>query len=148
MRIDASRLAVSGAGADLTIQLARPAMAGGLRAAYGLAFDAAGNLWVQAGLLCRLTPGDLTGTGSKTVDSGVQIGVTVTALSVGLAFDESGGLWVASSAGGFVRFAPDQLAASGMPAPERIITSADIGHADYFGIYPAPAALPLHHRLP
>jgi sugar lactone lactonase YvrE len=148
MRIDASRLAASGAGADLTIQLARPAMAGELGAAYGLAFDAAGNLWVQAGLLCRLTPSDLAGTGSKTVDSGVQIEMRVTALPVGLAFDESGGLWLASSAGAFVRFAPAQLAASGMPAPERVITSSDVGHADYFGIYPAPAALPLHHRLP
>ncbi len=148
MRIDASRLAATGAGPDLTIQLARPAMAGQLGAAYGLAFDAAGNLWVQAGLLCRLTPSDLAGTGSKTVDSGVQIEVSVTALPAGLAFDESGGLWLASSGGSFVRFAPAQLAASGMPAPERVITSADIGHADYFGIYPAPAALPLYHRLP
>ena len=96
----------------------------------------------------RLTPADLAGTGTKTVTPAVQIELDVTALPVGLAFDESGGLWLAAQNGKFARFSAAQLGASGMPAPEVVITSADVGHADFFGIYPAAAALPLHHRLP
>jgi sugar lactone lactonase YvrE len=149
MRIDATRLAASGMGADTTITLQRPPPAtGSVDAGPGLAFDATGNLWVQAGLIVRLTPADLAGTGARTVTPAVQIEMTVTGLPVGMTFDEGGGLWVASSAGKFVRYAPMQLAASGMTSPSVVISGADVGHADFFGIYPAPAALPLHHRLP
>jgi hypothetical protein len=149
MRIDAARLASSAMGPDLTIDVQRPLPGGGtLRTDYGLAFDAEGNLWVNAGLIVRLTPADLMGTGMKTVHPAIQIELTVTALPVGLAFDESGALWMASSNGKFARLTRGQLAASGMSTPEVVITSADVGHADYFGIYPAPAALPLYHRLP
>lgn len=149
MRIDAARLTASGTGADLAIELQRPPPATGqLTAGDGLAFDASGNLWVQAGLLLRLTPADLAGTGSKTVTPAVQIAMSVTGLPGGLAFDEGGGLWVAASAGKFIRYAPADLASAGMPTPAVVITSADVGYADFFGIYPAPALLPLFHRLP
>ena len=149
MRIDNGRLRASGAGADLSIALQTPPpTVVNLGAGSGLAFDKDRNLWVEAGALVRLTPADLAGTGTKTVTPAVQIELDVTTLPVGLAFDESGGLWLAAQNGKFARFSAAQLGASGMPAPEVVITSADVGHADFFGIYPAPAALPLHHRLP
>jgi sugar lactone lactonase YvrE len=149
VRIDAGRLGATGAGGDLTIEMGRPPpTTGSVQAGQGLAFDKDGNLWVEAGILCRLTPADLAGTGMKSVTPAVQVELPVTALPVGLAFDESSALWVASSAGKFTRFTADQLAASGAPAAAVVITSADIGHADFFGFYPAPAALPLYHRLP
>jgi hypothetical protein len=150
MRIDFARLgASSSTGPDLTIEVQRPPPAtGALGAGEGLAFDAAGNLWVQAGVIVRLTPADLAGTGMKTVTPEIQIEMTVTGLPAGLAFDEGGALWVAASNGKFSRYAPAQLATSGTIAPTALITSADVGSADFFGIYPAPAALPLYHRLP
>jgi sugar lactone lactonase YvrE len=149
VRIDAARLGASAAGGDLTIELQRPAPTTGMvRAGRGLAFDKDGNLWVEAGILCRLTPADLAGTGMKTVTPAVQIELPVTALPEGLAFDESSALWVASAGGKFTRFTSDKLAASGAPDASVVITSTDVGSADFFGIYPAPAALPLYHRLP
>ena len=50
--------------------------------------------------------------------------------------------------GKFARLAASQLTASGTVAPQIVITSSDIGSADWFAIYPAPAFTPLAHSLP
>jgi sugar lactone lactonase YvrE len=150
IRVDHSHLATSGSTADLTLSaMTPPPVIGSLAAPTGLAFDVTGGLWVDfGGTLARLTPADLAGTGSKMVTPAVQITLDVLALSEGIAFDEGGGLWVASSAGKFVCLAPTQLAVSGSVAPQVTISSADVGYAGWFAIYPAPAATPLAHRLP
>ena len=149
VRIDASRLASSSAGPSLAIAMqTAPPSVQNLRTGAGLAFDKDGNLWVEAGSLVRLTPADLAGSGTKTIVPGVIVEPVVTALPGGLAIDEGGGLWVAWRNGSFARLAPGQLTASGMPTPAVLVTSADVGAADYFAIYPAPAGLPLYHRLP
>jgi sugar lactone lactonase YvrE len=150
MRIDASHHGTSGSGADLTITAMRPSpVIGTLTYPLGIAFDGSGNLWVNYdGILARLTPTDLSGTGLKTITPAVQIVLDVLALPTGIAFDETGGLWLAYSGGKFARLAASQLTASGTIAPQILITSSDIGSADWFAIYPAPAFTPLAHALP
>lgn len=150
LKFAAARLGASTMGPDLTLQLQTPPpVVINLRPGDGLAFDRAGNLWVSCGsTLVRLTPDDQSGSGMKTLTPAVQIGFDVTALPHGLAFDESGGLWVAGSRNAMNRFSAAQLATSGKPMPEITITSGDVGAAQHFAIYPAPAGLPLYHRLP
>jgi DNA-binding beta-propeller fold protein YncE len=150
LRIDAAHLTVSGTGADLTITAMTPSpVIGPLPAPAGLAFDGAGNLWVNYdGTIAQLTPTDIAGTGPKTLTPTIQIQSDVLSLPAGIAFDEGGGLWVANSVGQFGRFGPTQLTASGNIAPEVVITSPDVSYAGWFAIYPAPASTPLAHRLP
>ncbi len=150
VRIDAAHLATSGASADCTITAQSPApVVLALSAPQGIAFDANGNLWVSYDqILAALSPADLAGTGAKTVTPAIQIGTNVLGLPTGIAFDEEGGLWLAAAAGKFARFSQAQLAASGSPAPDIVITSPDLGYAGWFAIYPAPAFSPLEHGLP
>jgi sugar lactone lactonase YvrE len=114
----------------------------------GLAFDPAGNLWVAygtTGVIVRLTPADLGGTGEATITPSVQIDAGG---PKGIAFDEAGNLWMAYNAGKISRLSPAQLSVSGAPTPDVVITSTDLGATDDVAIYPAPANLPLYHRLP
>src|SRR5688572_14958249 len=115
MRIDVGHHGTSGSGADLTITALTPSpVIGTLGYPLGIAFDGAGNLWVNYdGTIVRLTPADLSGTGTKTITPAVQIALDVLALPYGIAFDETGGLWLAYSGGKFARLAASQLGASG-----------------------------------
>ncbi|WP_342375313.1 hypothetical protein NVS55_28965 [Myxococcus stipitatus] len=114
----------------------------------GLAFDGEGNLWVAysgSGIVARLTPDNQRGTGEVTLAPTVQ-------LDVGgpreLAFDETGGLWLGYESGSIARLGPSQLAATGAPSPAVLVSSADLGLTHGVALYPAPARLPLFHRLP
>jgi hypothetical protein len=152
MRIDAAHVGTTGAGADLTITaMSPPPVIGTLSAPIGLAFDAGGGLWVNYdGTIAKLTAADQDGNGTKTVTPAIQIETDVLSLPSGIAFDEQGGLWFAYGVGEIARLAPAQLAASASVAPATVVTSADIGSgsAEWVAIYPAPATLPLWHRLP
>lgn len=111
----------------------------------GLAFDAAGNLWVDYdGTFAALTSSDRSGSGEVSVTPAIQIQSDVTSLPGVIAFDESGGLWFAYSQGKIAKFGSSQLAASGTVTPEVILTSASIGSATGPALYPAPKALPLY----
>jgi sugar lactone lactonase YvrE len=98
----------------------------------GIAFDAHGNAWIaryQHGTrLVRFPAGALAASGPTVPD--VVIDATdplVLGDPVGLAFDAQGGLWVAGfDSNTLVRFAPAQLAASGSPTPE-VVVSATAG---------------------
>ena len=68
----------------------------------------------------------------------VQIGLDVLALPEGIAFDETGGLWMAYSGGKFARLSASQLTASGIVAPQTVITSSDIGSAGVVRHLPCP----------
>ncbi|WP_297854799.1 hypothetical protein [Meiothermus sp.] len=103
-------------------------------------------------VLYRLTSSDQSGSGTKTLTPAIQVSVSVGALLEGMAFDEGGGMWITYSAGKFARLSSSQLgtsSTSGSPTtPERIITSNSIGSAGGLALYPAPASLPLFHKLP
>jgi sugar lactone lactonase YvrE len=153
VRIDAgAHQTTSGAGGDLAItaQFTDSVGTSTLRFPIGLAFDAAGNLWVNYfdGHLAKIPVADQSGTGSKMITPPVVINTDVLTLPVGIAFDQDGGLWVAGTVNSFARFDATQLAASGAPTPSRIITSSDVGSAAWFAMYPAPASLPLYHKVP
>jgi streptogramin lyase len=151
VRYNTSRLGASSSAApDLVIEaMTPPPVIGTLSAPSGLAFDASGNLWVDFnGTITRLTPADQAGSGSVRLTPTVQVSLSVTALPDGLTFDESGNLWLALSAGQFGSLGRSQLTSSGTKTPEVFITSPDVGYTSWFSIYPAPANLPLYHRLP
>ena len=150
MRIDAAHLDTTGMGADLTITaMSPPPVINTLGSPMGLAFDAAGSLWVNYdGTMVKLNVADLVGAGTKTITPAIQIVTDVLSLPSGIAFDEQGGLWLAYGLMQFARLSPAQLAASGSIAPAIVVTSGDAGAGEWAAIYPAPAALPLYHRLP
>jgi sugar lactone lactonase YvrE len=141
----ADRLATStSTPADVVLSAQTPApVVTAYQSPSGLAFDAAGNLWVDynGGALVRFTGSERAA--SATVTPGVQIALDVTALAEGLAFDESGGLWFAYAAGKLARLGPAQLAASAKVTPSTILTSPTVGSAGSVAFYPAPTALPL-----
>lgn len=149
-RYNASHLGASSSSPDLILEAKTPApVIGTLSAPSGLAFDASGNLWVNFdGTITRIAPADQAGSGSLSVTPAVQVGLTVTALPDGLVFDESGNLWLALDAGKFGRLGAGQLTSSGSKTPEVVISSSDVGYAGWLSLYPAPAHLPLYHRLP
>jgi sugar lactone lactonase YvrE len=150
MRIDSDHKLSSGSGADLTITaMTPPPVIGTLSDPLGIAFDFDENLWVNyGGTIARLAYADLQGSGTKTITPAIQIITDVLSTPIGLAFDEEGGLWLAYSAGKFARLAPSQLTASGVVTPQIVITSADLGYAGWFAIYPAPVDSWLAHWLP
>ncbi len=120
-----------------------------------LAFDKNGDLWGSnfgANIVFRVAKEKLAGTGTLDTQPAVKITIGVSALLEGFAFDEEGGLWTALSAGKFGRLAPSQLTESstaGAPTtPATLISSADAASLSNVAFYPAPAALPLYHRLP
>ncbi|MGH7285784.1 MAG: hypothetical protein ACRELY_30055 [Polyangiaceae bacterium] len=111
----------------------------------GLAFDAAGNLWVDYdGTFAALTASDRSGSGDVSITPAIQIQADVLSLPGVFSFDESGGLWFAYSQGKIAKFGASQLTASGSVTPEVIVTSSSVGSATGPALYPAPKALPLY----
>jgi sugar lactone lactonase YvrE len=152
MRIDAAHLTTSGSGADFTITATTGGpVVGTLASPLGLAFDGAGNLWVNYdGTIAELPASLLAGTGALTVEPPVQLVMDPLALPTGIAFDEQGGLWAAYSAGSIARFDASQLSGQGPAVPATIVSSPDIGASGstgWFAIYPAPASTPLAHAF-
>jgi sugar lactone lactonase YvrE len=96
---------------------------------YGVAFDAAGNVWVAryspTRAVVRFRADDLATSAARVPDVVLtSIAPDVLGASVGLAFDASGALWVSgSSSDTIVKYAPEQLASSGAPSPQVVLRS-------------------------
>lgn len=113
----------------------------------GMAFDAAGNLWVGSITNSRIdafTPAQLAASGSPT--PAVTISSNGTSLSgpVSLAFDGEGSLWVMEDGGTLDAFAGAALHASGTPAPALSLTVA--GYSLFWDIafWPKVTGLPIN----
>jgi sugar lactone lactonase YvrE len=99
----------------------------GLGAAWTLAFDPAGNLWLALGSndLIMLTPEQIGSAGSPTPT--VTIDSTVLSSPSGMAFDAAGDLWVANVTNDtVVMFSSAQLATSGTLLPA-VVLDANAG---------------------
>jgi sugar lactone lactonase YvrE len=123
----ASQLAASG---SPTAAVTISAPGGAFTRPVGLAFDAAGDLWVAnftPNTVVEYTPAQLAATGDPTP----TITLTGVAMSISgpqlVAFDATGNLWVANGEGLTVTtieaFSPAQLATSGHPTPAIVLSS-------------------------
>jgi sugar lactone lactonase YvrE len=151
VRIDAAHLGTSGSGNDLAIEgmATVSGVTSTLRFPIALAFDAAGNLWVNYdGTIASIPAAQQSGTGGKTITPPVVITTDVVTWPIGLAFDQDGGLWMANAVNRFARFDAAQLGTSGMVTPAIVIDSDDVGSASWFAMYPAPPFTPLFHKVP
>ncbi|HST07520.1 MAG TPA: NHL repeat-containing protein [Gemmatimonadaceae bacterium] len=114
----------------------------------GLAFDAAGNLWVASltnSLIDAFTPAQLTASGSPnptiTLSSNAAGSL---AGPVSLAFDSDGSLWVMEDGGTLNKFARASLQQSGAPAPALTLTVT--GYSLFWNVafWPKVAGLPIN----
>lgn len=110
----------------------QPAVAIGFEATTwaGIAFDAAGNAWVAQyapdTAVVRFRSSDLAASAARVPD------VILTSADIaawngpgGLAFDDSGALWVSGyTSNTIVKFAPEQLGASGSPTPQVVVRAS------------------------
>ncbi len=90
-------------GGALVPEVTISANAGSLSLPTGVAFDAAGNLWVSNGgsaTVVKFTLSQLAASGSPAPDVTISANAGSLALPVGLAFDNSGDLWVDNGGGG------------------------------------------------
>lgn len=98
----------------------------GLFTLTGVAFDAAGNLWIASqddSLLLAFPPAALTGSGTRTPATEIFPFNGSLSGPTGLAFDAQQRLWVVNSGNGtVVRYDAAQLAAGGSPAPAVVLT--------------------------
>jgi len=124
LRLDPAQLTDTGQRVPATIVTTPSA---GLTTLAGVAFDAAGNLWVASdddSVLLAFDPGALSSSGTKAASR--VITPTRGSLSgpIGLAFDSHQALWVVNrQSATLVRFDPAQLAAGGAQAPAVVLSA-------------------------
>lgn len=112
----------------------------------GLAFDAAGNLWIaNSGLLnvIALQANHLTTTAFVHADIVISPTATFSSLPLGLAFDDHQDLWVVYAEGAVTKYDHAALAASGTPAPAVSLVINDHVLFRSLAFWPKPAGLPL-----
>src|SRR5207237_8409485 len=115
-RYTAAQLAVSGSPPPAFVLTA----ADSLLNPTGIAFDAAGNLWVTnngRSNLLAFTPAQLAGTGPLEPNVVIHSNAASLSIPLGLAFEEDGSLWVVGGTGGVVKFAPASLGTTGARVP-------------------------------
>lgn len=113
----------------------------------GIAFDAAGNLWVAnggLGTVVSFTPEQLAASGAPVPHVVISSAGSVLDIPVGLAFDGDGSLWVVSAFGELARFAPGKLTASGAPLPDARLLLGGNSLLWSAAIWPKPAGLPIN----
>lgn len=117
----------------------------------GLAFDAAGNLWVAnigGRTLAAFSPQKLDRTASPVPDVLITANGESLAVPVSLAFDAEGNLWVVGGGGALTKFSQASLGTSGPAVPALRV---QIGERSLFwnmAFWPTPKGLPLGQRSP
>ena len=100
-----------------------------LHSLVGMAFDAAGRMWIASqgdSVLLAFSPTQLDATGPRAIESVIHSTARSLSAPVGIAFDARHRLWVANFGNGtLVRFDPAQLTASGAPTPAAVIGGLD-----------------------
>ena len=113
----------------------------------GIAFDAAGNLWVAnigTQEIGAFTPAQMAASGSPAPPIKISTNVGTLRVPTGLAFDNDGSLWVLTGDGGLEKFTRAQIAVSNSPAPTVALQLND--HFVFWSIafWPTPDALPIN----
>src|SRR5947208_1737195 len=124
LRLDPTQLSGTGERAPV------PAVVlSGLGHPTALAFDGDGSLWVSdnvAQTIAKYRGADLTASGSPAPAVVLTETENAFPLPLGLAFDADGNLWVANlQARNVVAFSPAQLAVTGAPTPQVVLSSTD-----------------------
>lgn len=142
----AAQLAASGTPTPAVIL---SAAAGSIVGPVGLAFDFNGNLWVANGntghnTVVEFSASQLTASGAPTPAVVLSASAGSLASPTGLAFDNSGNLWVANAAAPtVVEFTTSQLASSGSPTPNVVVSTRANSLAMPVGIaFDPPVNLP------
>lgn len=113
----------------------------------GLAFDAAGNLWIaNAGQsnVAALFANHLATSGFVHADIVISPTSTLPSLPLGLAFDDHGNLWVVYAEGVLTEYDRTALVATGAPAPAVRAVIKDHLLFRSAAFWPKPAGLPLN----
>jgi sugar lactone lactonase YvrE len=130
--------------------------AGSIVGPIGIAFDAAGDLWVANGntghnTVVMFAAGQLTASGAPIPSVVLSANAGSLASPAGLAFDNSQNLWVANAAAPtVVQFTPQQVAASGSPVPNVVVgtRASSLGLPVGVAFDPYPGALPILQCIP
>jgi sugar lactone lactonase YvrE len=113
----------------------------------GLAFDAAGNLWIAnsgRSNIAAILANHLTTTAFVNADIVISSNSLTPLLPLGVAFDDHQNLWVAYAEGELSRYDRAMLAASGAPAPAVRVVVSDLQLFRSIAFWPKPAGLPLN----
>ncbi len=123
-----SQLAASG---DPTPAVTISATGSSIGSPSGVAFDAAGDLWLTNSgnsTLVEFTPNQLAASGSPMPAVTISANGSSLDAPYSLAFDAAGNLWVPNfDSDSLVEFTPHQLASSGDPTPSNTISGANTG---------------------
>lgn len=115
--------------------------------ARGIAFDAAGNLWVAnsaARTIVAFSPAQLAASGTPTPRVVLSAAEGALPVPVALAFDSTGNLWAMSNTGILEKFEAADLAASGAPVPAVRLELTDYLLVWGIAFWPVPEGLPLN----
>ena len=144
MKFAAAQLEASGApAAEVVLRATRSSLV----EPAGLAFDAAGNLWVANvgnATVVAFGPAELAVTGAPPARITLASNVESLPEPTGLAFEGDGSLWVMNFDGTLVRFARGQLGASGEPEPTVRLVLNELTEFWNVAFWPKPNGLPLN----
>lgn len=140
----AAQLAASGSPAPAIVLSANGSS---LANARGIAFDAAGNLWVAnsgARTIVAFSPAQLAASGAPAPRVVLSPAAGALPVPVALAFDAGGNLWAMSNTGILEQFAAAELTSSGTRTPAVRLELTDYLLLWGIAFWPVPGGLPLN----